>query len=89
MFDRDIQSVNYTIDTVQGMVYLMGVAQNQAELNRVVERARTIPDVKQVVSYVKLAGQQEDMYQPSEASADMSPAQSAPVSLAPVEAESL
>lgn len=55
-FDRDIQSINYTIDTVQGTVYLMGIAQDQAELNKVVEHARMISYVKQVVSYVKLAG---------------------------------
>ena len=55
-FNRDIQSINYSIDTVQGTVYLMGTAQNQQELNRVIETARTIPDVKQVVSYVKLIG---------------------------------
>jgi len=54
--DKDVQSINYSIDTVQGVVYLMGVAQDQAELNRVIERARTIPDVKRVVSYVKMAG---------------------------------
>lgn len=53
-FNRDIYSINYTIDTVQGTVYLMGTAQNQQELNRVIEIARTIPDVKQVVSYVKV-----------------------------------
>src|SRR5690606_36345187 len=54
--DRDVLSINYNIDTVQGTVYLMGVAQSQKELNRVIEIARTIPDVKQVVSYVKLRG---------------------------------
>lgn len=53
-FDKDVQSINYSIDTVDGVVYLMGVAQNQAELDKVIERARTIPDVKQVVSYVKV-----------------------------------
>jgi osmotically-inducible protein OsmY len=57
--DRDVESVNYTIDTVQGSVYLMGLAQNQAELNRVIDIARTIENVKQVVSYVKLAGTPE------------------------------
>lgn len=54
--DRDVQSINYSIDTVAGVVYLIGAAQNQAELNRVIETARTIPDVKRVVSYVKLVG---------------------------------
>jgi osmotically-inducible protein OsmY len=56
-FDRDVQSINYSIDTVQGTVYLMGVAQNRPELDRVIEIARTIPNVQQVVSYVKLAGE--------------------------------
>lgn len=53
-FDRNIQSINYSIDTVQGTVYLMGTAQNEREHNRVIGVARTIPDVKRVVSYVKL-----------------------------------
>lgn len=69
--DRKVQSINYSIDTVQGIVYLMGVAQNQAELNHVIEKARTISGVKQVVSYVKLAGEplekQQDTPRPVEA----------------------
>src|SRR5690606_5857668 len=56
-FDSEVQSVNYSIDTVEGIVYLLGVAQNQAELNRVTEVARTISDVKQVVSYVRILGE--------------------------------
>lgn len=64
-FDRDIQSINYSIDTVAGTVYLMGVAQNQAELNKVIGHARTIPNVMQVVSYVKQAGEQARPYQPA------------------------
>ena len=56
-FDSEVQSINYTIDTVQGTVYLMGVAQSRAELDRVLAVARTIPHVKQVISYVKQAGE--------------------------------
>lgn len=56
LFDKEIQSVNYSIDTVQGIVYLMGIAQNQGELNKVTSHARSVPYVRQVVSYVKLAG---------------------------------
>jgi len=55
--DRGVQSINYSIDTVSGVVYLMGYAQNRAELNRVIETARTISGVKQVVSYVKMVGE--------------------------------
>lgn len=60
IMDRDVQSINYSIDTVQGAVYLMGFAQNQGELNHVIEIARTIGGVKRVVSYVKLVGAPEN-----------------------------
>ena len=56
-FEKNVQSLNYSIDTVQGVVYLMGVAMRHDELNRVMEIARTITNVKQVVSYVKLVGE--------------------------------
>ncbi|MCK6417356.1 MAG: BON domain-containing protein [Alphaproteobacteria bacterium] len=66
--DRNIKSINYNIDTVEGIIYLLGVAQNQVELNRVIEIARTIPDVKQVVSYVKMAdASKQDSLAPSPA----------------------
>jgi osmotically-inducible protein OsmY len=59
-FDREVQSINYTIDTVQGTVYLMGVAQNDGELAHVIDVARNLPHVKQVISYVKKAGEPID-----------------------------
>lgn len=55
--DRDVQSINYSIETVQGIVYLMGTARDQTELNRVTEIARSIENVRQVVSYVKMRGE--------------------------------
>ena len=69
--DREIQSINYSIDTVKGIVYLMGVAQNQAELNKVIEIARTIPDVDRVVSYVKFAGELLDSEDVTKAPVDI------------------
>ena len=56
-FEKNVQSLNYSIDTVQGVVYLMGVSMSQNELNTVMNLARTIPNVKQVVSYVKMVGE--------------------------------
>jgi osmotically-inducible protein OsmY len=57
LFDRNIESVNYSVETVDGVVYLMGVAQNQAELDRVTEYARNLRYVKRVVSYARMKGQ--------------------------------
>ncbi len=61
ILNSDIKSINYSVDTVDGVVYLMGIAQNQEELNRVIEAARTTSDVREVVSYVKIARPPEEL----------------------------
>jgi len=53
-FDGDVLAVNYAIETVRGTVFLLGIAQDQAELDHVITRARNISYVKRVVSYVQL-----------------------------------
>jgi osmotically-inducible protein OsmY len=50
--DKQIVDINYSIDTVNGTIYLMGIAQNQAELDRVIAYARAISGVRRVVSHV-------------------------------------
>ena len=62
MADYKISSVNYHVQTVDGTVFLLGVARDEAELDRVALHARTIAGVKKVVSYVQLkddAGRRE------------------------------
>lgn len=52
--DRSIHQVNYTTDVVHGVVYLMGVGQDQAEVDRVVEHANSLNNVRRVENYVVL-----------------------------------
>ena len=54
LIDNHVLSINYNVDCVAGTIYLMGVAQDQAELQRVIDHARDIPYVGGVVSYVRL-----------------------------------
>lgn len=54
MLDKYVQSINYNVDTADGNVYLMGIAQDQKELNRVLDYARNTSNVKNVVNYVRL-----------------------------------
>ena len=54
MLDSQIKNINYTVDVVNGVVYLMGIAQNQEELDRVIAYARNIDNVKKVVNHVML-----------------------------------
>ena len=52
LFDIDILSVNYDVETVNGTVYIMGIAQDEDELGRVMAHARRVDGVKNVVSHV-------------------------------------
>jgi len=54
LIDRKVRSINYSVDCVAGTIYLMGVAQDQAELQRVIDHARDIPYVRGVISFVRL-----------------------------------
>jgi osmotically-inducible protein OsmY len=51
---KDIRSVNYTVQCVNGVVYLMGIAQDQGELDRMAYIARTTKGVQKVISHVWL-----------------------------------
>jgi osmotically-inducible protein OsmY len=52
--DSSIEGVNYTTDVVHGVVYLMGVGQDQAEVDRVIEHANSLNNVRRVENYVVL-----------------------------------
>ncbi len=52
--DKDISAINFSVETVNAVVYVMGIAQNQAELEKVTGHASNIKGVNRVVSYVVL-----------------------------------
>jgi osmotically-inducible protein OsmY len=54
LFDAVIKSVNYVPVVSDRVVYLMGIAQDQAELDRVIVYARNVSYVHGVVSLVRL-----------------------------------
>jgi osmotically-inducible protein OsmY len=54
LFDKQVASINYSIETVAGTVYLIGLAQDQRELDRVMNHARGLSYVKKVVNYVQI-----------------------------------
>lgn len=53
-FDEKIYAINYAIETVNGVVYLIGIAQNQDEIARVVAHANGLEYVRKVVSHVRV-----------------------------------
>jgi osmotically-inducible protein OsmY len=54
MADRQIRANNFSIDCIRSTVYLTGVAQDDVERQRVIDHARDIAYVREVVSYVRL-----------------------------------
>ena len=59
LFAENVRSINYSVDTVGGVVYLLGLAQDKGELKSVATLASKVPDVKKVISYVKLKNDPE------------------------------
>lgn len=50
--DIEINAVNYNVETVGQVVHLIGVARDDAELERAVNHARGVDGVRKVVSHV-------------------------------------
>ncbi|MEK9706885.1 MAG: BON domain-containing protein [Alphaproteobacteria bacterium] len=66
LFDSKISSINYSTRSVAGTVYLLGVAQDREELDRVFRVTRSIPNVKRVVSHVILKDDPRRVAAPAE-----------------------
>ncbi len=54
LFDSDIDSANFRVRSVNATVYLIGLAESQAELDKALAIARTTGDVKNVVNYMRV-----------------------------------
>jgi osmotically-inducible protein OsmY len=50
--DGEVSSVNYTIETIDRVVHLTGIAKSNEELDRVIRRAQQVAGVERVVSHV-------------------------------------
>ena len=53
-FDKKILAINFSIETVNGIVYLIGIAQDQGELDRILAHGRGIDYLRQIISHVRV-----------------------------------
>jgi len=58
LFKKDAHLYNYEIDTVNGVVYLIGVARNERELEKVLDAVARVRGVKKVVNHIILIDDQ-------------------------------
>ena len=54
LIDKEINNLNYNIDTVNKIVYVIGIAQNKNELANVINVINSVYGVKEVINYVRL-----------------------------------
>ena len=49
--DKEISSINYNFEVVNGNIYIIGIAENKKELKKIVEHGNSIKGVLKVVSH--------------------------------------
>lgn len=54
LLEKSILNLNYSVEVVNGIVYVIGIAQNQEELNSVINICQGTYGVKNVINYVRL-----------------------------------
>ena len=54
LLDKDILNLNYSVEVVNSIVYLIGIAQSQEELNSVINISENTYGVQNVINYVRL-----------------------------------
>ena len=82
--DKYVKSRNINVETHDGVVYLLGVARNKAELERAAQIASETRGTREVVSYVTIAGIPSAISEYSRATASAAPAQNITAPAQPV-----
>ena len=54
MLNEEINSLNYNIETVNRLVYIIGIAQTKKERDLVLSIARDVYGVEEVVDYINI-----------------------------------
>ena len=57
LLDQSINFINFSVDTVNGVVYIFGIARDQEEINRIIKHARNINYVENIINYMSVTNQ--------------------------------
>lgn len=52
--DAEVRAIDYDVEVVDGVVYLLGIARGREALERVLAHARNVPNVRRIVSHVRI-----------------------------------
>ena len=84
--DKYVKARNLNVETHDGKVYLLGVARNQAELERAAQIASSTKGAREVISYVTVAGIESKISQISRSASVTTPSASQPSQAIPYQA---
>lgn len=51
---KEIRSLNYNVETINGVVYVIGISGSEEELSTAISEAESVQNVKKVVNYVRV-----------------------------------
>ena len=54
IFNKKIKAVNYQIDTYKKVIYVYGISQNEDERNEIIDEAKEILDVEDIITSILL-----------------------------------
>ena len=55
IFNKNVKSANFNIDTINQKIYVFGIAHNENEKKEIIQEAKQIVDVKEVVASILMA----------------------------------
>ena len=58
--DKEVSEVNFSVTTENRVLYLVGIAQNNKELDKIIEHASNIAGVKKIVNLIEIKDFQND-----------------------------
>ena len=79
--DAQVRSSNYTVHTLNGIVYIMGYARNGAERDLVLSYARNLSNVNQVKSFIQVGNESGS----APAAAGTAPARGSSIEVQPIQ----
>ena len=54
MLEEDVNSLNYNIETVNKLVYIIGIAETEKERDLVISIAQDVFGVEEVINYINI-----------------------------------
>ena len=54
MFNKNVKAANFNIDTINQKVYIFGIAHDENEKKEVIEEAKSVGDIKEIVTSILL-----------------------------------